>query len=254
MGMSGWIKGRHMRDSVRGTLRITSASYPPAANAVYSNYRLEGVVTAPGLPPTAVTHRGMARLSKWPRPGEELPVTVDRADPARLRIEWDEVQDAADRGREQAEELAQRMRGGRMPATGSPGAGDGYTDPGGWAPGGAGLGVFGDPGRPVPGRPGGGTTPEQAQALAGQGELASAVVIAAHEVSVPPEMSPPGGLVDVTFEVTCRDGRTYTTRSRMGFSSEERRAMVATVGARVPVRVDPADQSRIAVDTVALGL
>jgi hypothetical protein len=39
-------------------------------------------------------------------------VTVDRADPTRLRIEWDEVRTHEDRIAEQAEALAARMNSG----------------------------------------------------------------------------------------------------------------------------------------------
>jgi hypothetical protein len=73
-----------MTDPVAGTLRVTSASYPPTGvNATYSNYHLAGVVQAAGLAPTAVEHSGLARVAKWPQPGSDLPVTVDRVRPDR---------------------------------------------------------------------------------------------------------------------------------------------------------------------------
>jgi hypothetical protein len=44
-------------------------------------------------------------------PGMVLPVTVDRADPQRVDIEWDEVESSKDRPRQTAEDLAAMMRG-----------------------------------------------------------------------------------------------------------------------------------------------
>lgn len=87
MGMiSDWWKSRRMTDPVRGSAYVVSASAAdPGASA--QNYSITCVVTAPGIPATTVVHQGMAKTSKWPSPGVTLPVTVDRADPTRLRIE-----------------------------------------------------------------------------------------------------------------------------------------------------------------------
>jgi hypothetical protein len=115
--------------------------------------------------------------------------------------------------------------------------------------------VLGAPGRPVPGTPGGGLTPEQAaQILAGgAGERASAVVIDAREIAVPPGMpSAPAGMADITLEIRRADGTRYTAVTRVGFSTPERRARVATPGAQLTVRIDPGDRSRVAIDTTGL--
>ncbi len=62
--------------------------------------------------------------NKWPFPGMVLPVSIDRADPSRFRIEWDEVQSGRDRGQQAAEAIAAAMRGegggGAMPVAGFP--------------------------------------------------------------------------------------------------------------------------------------
>jgi hypothetical protein len=99
-----------MTDPVRGTLQITSASMADP-DASSQNYSLHGVVSADGLAPTPIEHSGMARTSKWPQPGETLPVTVDRADPTRIRIEWEEVQTGAEQGLQQAQALAAALGG-----------------------------------------------------------------------------------------------------------------------------------------------
>jgi hypothetical protein len=115
--------------------------------------------------------------------------------------------------------------------------------------------VVGAPGRPVPGAPGGGLTPEQAEAWVAGGKVhATAVVVAAHEVVLPAGMASPApaGLFDIVLDVTRPDGSSYSVQTRVGFSSPERRARVATVGARLPVLIDEADTSAVAIDTNAL--
>jgi hypothetical protein len=86
---SRW-RARRMRDPVRGTLVVTSAStIDPATRSRV--YRLHGVVHADGLVATSVAHAGVASAGRWPRSGGRLPVVVDRADPTRLKVLWDEV-------------------------------------------------------------------------------------------------------------------------------------------------------------------
>jgi hypothetical protein len=70
------------------------------------------VVSADGMPATPVEHECMCRQDRWPHGGQVLPVTVDRADPTRLRIEWDEVRSHEDRIAEQAHRLAAQMNNG----------------------------------------------------------------------------------------------------------------------------------------------
>jgi hypothetical protein len=112
MGLIGdWAKSRRMSDSVRGTLRVTACTTCDRGTTS-GNYDLDGVVSADGVLPTAVSHSGIAKASKWPCPGDELPVTVDRADPTSLQIEWDEVQTGDERGAAPAALQAATMRGG----------------------------------------------------------------------------------------------------------------------------------------------
>ena len=103
MGVRNWVRNHRMSDPVTGTYRLNWCSDEPGSGpadiynytdnpaggtAAYSNCRMAGVVTGPGIAPTQVTHKCLAPTSKWPRAGQELPVQVDRADPTRLVIRW----------------------------------------------------------------------------------------------------------------------------------------------------------------------
>ena len=98
-----------MAQPVSGTLLVTGVNMP-TESAVYHSGRLTGVVSAEGVPATAVSHSGLFRTSKWPRPGQTLPVIVDRANPAAFAIEWDKVEDNAATAMGQAEAIAAAMR------------------------------------------------------------------------------------------------------------------------------------------------
>jgi len=79
-----------MDDPVRGTAYISGCSQH-AGSATSSNIAMTLVVSADGLATTTVEHECLCRHDRWPSPGATLPVTVDRSDPTRLRVEWDEV-------------------------------------------------------------------------------------------------------------------------------------------------------------------
>ncbi|HWC34627.1 MAG TPA: hypothetical protein VG650_07345 [Mycobacteriales bacterium] len=119
MGLIGKLSEMRMKDPAEGTLRIVGISMPDPT-ATEANYRLDGVVTADGLLPTAIVHHGMASVSRWPSPGDELPVTVDRAKPERLVIHWKSMPTGAATAQSMAQQLAEQMRGGGIPAAGVP--------------------------------------------------------------------------------------------------------------------------------------
>ena len=100
-----------MRQPARGTAQVVSASMPPY-NATSSNCSLSLVVSAQGLEPTPVEHTAMASVKRWPTPGMTLPVTVDLADPTRLKIHWDDVPTNKQSAMQQAEQIAAMMKGG----------------------------------------------------------------------------------------------------------------------------------------------
>ena len=113
-----------MQMPVNGTLLVTAASMP-TEHAVYQSGRLTGVITAPGVDAVAVQLNGLFRSSKWPRPGQNLPVIVDRADPNRFAIEWDKIADGSTDAMNQAQQLAEAMRQGHDPFQ-TPPPGGGY--------------------------------------------------------------------------------------------------------------------------------
>jgi xanthine/CO dehydrogenase XdhC/CoxF family maturation factor len=102
--------------------------------------------------------------------------------------------------------------------------------------------------------PYGGCTPaEAARAVAAHdGEQGTAVVLAAEDRPGWRFLNPPGGTVDLLLEVIRPGGDRYTTHLVVGFSAPERRARVATVGTRLPVRVNPDEPGKIAIDTTVL--
>jgi len=113
-----WLRTRRIREPVRGEGYVVSASMPPSG-ALSANYQVTLVVRADGIPPTTVEHAGFALMKKWPQPGVTLPITVDRADPTRLRIEWGEVPTARQRGLDAADLFTKTM-GGETMTPGSP--------------------------------------------------------------------------------------------------------------------------------------
>ena len=87
MGSSDQRAMRHMKLPERGTLRVTGV------HEGHSHSRISGVITSPGIRPTRVEHKidERGRVTN----GQDLPVLVDRADPSRFVILWDEAGNAA---------------------------------------------------------------------------------------------------------------------------------------------------------------
>ena len=98
-----------MADPVPGTMLVTAASMP-SRSALYHMTRITGVISAEGVAPTAVQYGGLIRTALWPNPGKQIPVIVDRADPTKFAIQWDEMQNAGESALNQAEALAAAMR------------------------------------------------------------------------------------------------------------------------------------------------
>lgn len=114
------IFSKRMKDPVRGTAQVVGSTRPPH-NATFGNCKLTLVVQAEGVPATPVAHSNLLTpVSKWPRTGMSLPVTVDRANPERISIEWDEMVTGEDAAAAQAQAMADAMRAGGSPD----GAGD----------------------------------------------------------------------------------------------------------------------------------
>jgi hypothetical protein len=242
VGLFNWVHNKRMTDPVDGTLQLTSCS-AGADDAMYSNCRMTGVVSGPGLAPTAVEHLCTAPARKWPQPGQTLPVRVDRADPSRLQVRWDDLPSNRELGLQYARQQAEWLAAAQTAPTARPAS--------------PGQQVFGDPGRPQPGAAGGGLTPEQAAAAVhGQAaglQPATATVLAAYDVPVPPGLpgAGPGGVADLTLDVHLPGGG-YSTTMRISFSTPDKRARVTAVGTTLPVLVNPAARDQIAIDTTRL--
>jgi hypothetical protein len=109
MGLLGNLFGGRIKNPVRGTAQVVSCSQ--YHEGVMQNCHMELVVQAEGVPATAVQFQGLVHNKRWPVPGATLPVTLDRTNPQRVRIEWDEVESSRDRSHRTAEGLAAAMRG-----------------------------------------------------------------------------------------------------------------------------------------------
>jgi hypothetical protein len=120
MGLFNKVTELRMKDPVEGTLTIVGITSPdPTATA--NNYRLDGVIVADGLEATSVTHHGMTSVSKWPYPGQVLPVTVDRKNPKVFVVHWEDIPTGNDSAKAQADALAASMRASNTAPSG------GYT-------------------------------------------------------------------------------------------------------------------------------
>ncbi len=109
--MSAGGKRARMHDPAQGTLLVTATSLPPRS-AAYANGNVTGIISAPGLPPTAVRSHGIYPVRKWPQLGTQYPVVYDRADPNLFAIDWDGVKTTGDAALVEAQALAERMRAG----------------------------------------------------------------------------------------------------------------------------------------------
>lgn len=125
MGLLGdSFKAMRMKDPVEGVAQVVGSTQPPDS-ATSGNVNLTLVVQAEGVEAVTIEHSCLAPTKKWPFPGGTLPVTFDRQDPDRLKVRWDDVPEAADVAKQQAEALAAQMNQGGGAAPGITGAGGG---------------------------------------------------------------------------------------------------------------------------------
>ena len=111
MGLLGdMFKGMRMRDPVRGQAQVVACT-GHHGDGIWQNCRMQLVVQAEGVPATSVERNELVHNQKWPSPGMALPVTVDRSNPEKFKIEWGEVQDSRDRAAASADAMAAMMRG-----------------------------------------------------------------------------------------------------------------------------------------------
>lgn len=93
--VGNWKAKRQMKDPVKGTAFVVSANDWTRAQ-VPSPLHAKFVVEGDGVPKTTVEHSEKVppkHWEVWPRPKQTLPVTIDRADPTRLIIDWQQLLD-----------------------------------------------------------------------------------------------------------------------------------------------------------------
>lgn len=238
-------KVRKMTDPADGTLELTGTSGLPNQSATYQNFRFTGVVEAPGMQPTAVEVSGMAApTAKWPWPGQRLPVTVDRANPASVLIRWDEIPSGRDLAMAKAMAEETRLRTGLDPdvlseAMREVGGTSAPVSPTAPAASAAAPGPVSTPAAPEQSR---WETPQPPDTVPAIG-----TVIAVRDVPLPSGFGPPGGVADLTVQVPDSVSGTRTAVARTTFSSQEQRAAIAVVGVTVRVLVDPANPATVTV-------
>ena len=243
-------------DQVSARLRVaavTEPGVPVRGEAVL----VSGLLLGP-FPVELVQFTVYAPRATWPLSGTELPVVADLTNPVNLMITWAEGTD------ERQPEPAFRPQAG--PAGWDPGPGGEHSKAvAEWlAASGFAAGDFG--GRLDPGLTGllDAACARYASVIDGKaaldlmrsGQPADGEVLAARKLDMPPELlpSPQDCVAWVTLGVTPHGGVRYQVTMRFGFRSPERFTALATVGTKLPLRVDPADPRTVTIDLPALGI
>ena len=268
MGVFG--RRQKFNDPVPGTFEVQSCDTGKWAGS-HVDLELNGMLSVPGLATLPAEYRGKGPHAKRPSVGQVLPVIVDRADPTMFRIEWDQVISADERF-EQASDLAAE-RAGTMPL----GSAFNTFNASNVTVSGGDLSslppetqqqiqsLLGNLGQALQqGLAGGnpnivveapqvtvnGQHVPHAHSPAPNWDQAIATVLTCHNAKVPMAAmdQAPGGIVDLTLEVRLTDGYEYSTKTRVAFSTPERRARATVKGAELPIRVDPADPNRVVID------
>lgn len=117
--MDGMFGQPKIKNGLSGNGTVMSAPMP-TDNASSYRIKMQLSVQLPGQTPYLMQHTCFASRDKYPWPGTVLPVTVDREDRERLRIEWDGVPTSDERVAQSHEQMVGQQTG--MPATGSPGS------------------------------------------------------------------------------------------------------------------------------------
>jgi hypothetical protein len=92
MGLFNWWRRKRMSDPVDGALLVTVCAQPDTAPEArsYSAVVL-GVVSGPGVAAQAVELSCTVPSKRCPTSKQRIPVVVDRADPTRIVIKWNQV-------------------------------------------------------------------------------------------------------------------------------------------------------------------
>ena len=103
-----------IKDGLRGSAVVQSSSMPvPQAQRYNANMWLD--VHVEGRAPYRVRYECMVKAGKHPWPGTTLPVIVDRENPERIDIQWQEIQTVDERMAEAPGPAAPGVPGGGQP-------------------------------------------------------------------------------------------------------------------------------------------
>ena len=111
MGLMDAFKSMRMKDPVDVMAQCVSTTAAPES-ASHGNAQMNLVVQPPGGEAISIECTSIAPVKKWPTPGAQLPVTIDRADPTRCKVRWDDVPEWDDIAKQQAASLAAQMNQG----------------------------------------------------------------------------------------------------------------------------------------------
>ena len=80
-----------IQDPVVGSYRVISATAASTTSSV-APCDMVGEISAPDIPSRRVEHySAFTAVTKWPRPGDVLPVLFDRTNPEFMKINWKQV-------------------------------------------------------------------------------------------------------------------------------------------------------------------
>ena len=85
-----------IKDGLKGIAVVQSSSVPTPEAQLY-NATIWLDVTVEGREPYRVKHECMVKAGKHPWPGQTLPVVVDRENPERIDVQWQELQTVDER-------------------------------------------------------------------------------------------------------------------------------------------------------------
>src|SRR3982074_2861162 len=79
-----------IKDPVQGIANVVGAERWDG-RASKGPCQVELGVQAPGVEPFSCTQTFSVWADRWPHPGDNLPVTFDRAKPERMEVDWDRL-------------------------------------------------------------------------------------------------------------------------------------------------------------------
>ncbi len=98
---------KKMQDPVKGSAKVVEVEggFSAAGSSVWAPGTMKLMVTADGVPRTSVEWRGQIRCKYCPSIDQTIPLTVDRANPQNVSIEWKELPPLEQVQRDDVEQL-----------------------------------------------------------------------------------------------------------------------------------------------------